>query len=513
MAQALACSLCDGSHLTKACSFPQEIRRCLRCQLPIFDQNEHNCNILYAAKSFYTDIVAKETFPLFRFTFGGPIYFLDDNNVFSEVCDGQALICGATDGMFTINLMESFTSMLLQCHRQLFNLDNQFGPIDLPPEFKLNTTAVFGILPDLDAVRIQIGFAVYAKSVDNDHDTFDRDGGTVEWPQNSVEVITLKTIFKFYSSYVITKIIYFWIDQECSLFDMERFENGIDDNFVKREFIHKLEPKTNVEIQSNIKPTSLTQPCFNCGKLHSDGDCNIPTYLVRCPRCWIVSFDRTGHRKPCTPTNTTSSFRSNIFGQMAQPLFKFRVRKGEADIFYMDPNKNVFEMVNGKKLLSPATCGVFAQKELDDYHLISYNATMYSRFSFLIAICVNGIWRVRFRAIVTPVNGLLLFKCKQVGNEDIFSAMLSTTNTVAVYGFKPKTNAMKIDFRVFAADKGGPNNDDYTGSMQWRCRDGYFDETLVDDVLDGKSPKAVKLFDRNLYHNFKDLSLAQQEFN
>lgn len=295
---------------------------------------------------------------------------------------------------------------------------------------------------------------------------------------------------------------------------MERYENGIADYFVKREFIHQLEHKSIVQIQfENQTEPTLTQPCFNCGDLHSDGDCDIPTYLIPCPRCWIVSFDRTGHRQPCTPTNTTSRFHSNIFGLMAAPMFKFRVRECEGDIFYMDPNSKVFEMLNAKNLLSSATCGVFAQKNVDGYHLVSYNANMYSRFSFLIAICVKGKWRVRFRGILTPCHGLLIFKLKYLENEDMFSLMIS--NTVAVFGLKPHTDAMNVDFRVFARGRGDGlrNNDYYMGSLQWRCRDGYSDETFIDDILDGKTPKAKKLFKRNLYHNFDDLSLAQQAFD
>lgn len=292
---------------------------------------------------------------------------------------------------------------------------------------------------------------------------------------------------------------------------MERYENGIDSSITGRDFFNQIEHKNKVKIQSNIEP-SLTQPCFNCGKLHSDGDCDIPTYFVRCPRCWIVSFDRTGHRLPCTPTNTTSRFQNNIFGRMALPLFTLRVRKLEADIFYMDSNKRTFEMANGKNLFSPATCGCFEQRDSENYHLISYSSTTYSRISFLIAICVENRWRLRFRGILTPVHGLLLFKLKNtVRDEDIFASLQE--NTVAVFGLKPKAAAMEIEFKVFANDKKGQLQNNYTGSAKWLCMDGFFDEILIEDALDGKTPKKEKWFDRNLYHNYDDLCLAQQEFN
>lgn len=297
---------------------------------------------------------------------------------------------------------------------------------------------------------------------------------------------------------------------------MERLENGIVDNITEREFFLEIEHKNKVVIQSITEPT-LTQPCFNCGKLHSDGDCDIPTYFVRCPRCWIVSFDRTGHRLPCTPTNTISRFCSTIFGKLAVPIFQLRVAKFEADVFFMNPNKGAFEAAHSSlELLSPATCGVFTQKESAGYHIISYSANVYSRISFLIAVCVSKQWRLRYRGILSPVHGLLLFQLKNiVGNDDIFSSMQD--NTVAVFGLKPKTNAVNVQFRVFAKDKDDRLQNDtpgyYIGSAQWRCKDGYFDETSIDDILNGKTAKSEKFYDRYLYHNYRDLSLAEQQFN
>lgn len=210
MAQALMCSLCDGGHLTKNCSFPQEIVRCNGCKLPIFDLEKHDCDTNCIPKSFYTDIFAKEALTLFRFAYSGDFYFLDEKNEFHRLCHDQKLICGAIDGMFTVASIErhssifydsialkkfSFLFAILRNNTwqlwlravvspshglQLFRLDHSFGPIMLPPEFKLNTVAVFGIVPSPDADRIQISFSVYADSVDCDI----RTGycGSVEWP-------------------------------------------------------------------------------------------------------------------------------------------------------------------------------------------------------------------------------------------------------------------------------------------------------------------------------------------
>lgn len=210
MAEALMCSICDGGHFTKDCSFPQDIARCNDCKLPIFDREEHNCVTLRIPKSFCTDIFAKEALPLFRFAYNGDVYFLDEKNDFYRMCHNQMLICGASDGMFTMNSIEGHSSIyyssiavknfsflfailrnntwklwlravVSKSHGlQLFYLDgDQFGPIFFQPEFMLNTIAVFGIVPDAD--RIQINFAVYADKVDADI----RTGycGSVAWPK------------------------------------------------------------------------------------------------------------------------------------------------------------------------------------------------------------------------------------------------------------------------------------------------------------------------------------------
>lgn len=186
-------------------------------------------------------------------------------------------------------------------------------------------------------------------------------------------------------------------------------------------------------------------------------------------------------------------------------------------MFFMNPDKGVFEEAHSSlELLSPATCGLFTQEESANYRFISYSANTYSRISFLIAVCVGKQWRLRYRGILSPVHGLLLFQLKNiVGNDDIFSSIQD--NTVAVFGLKPKTDAMNAQFRVFAKDKDDRLQNDtpghYTGSVRWRCKDGYFDESLIDDMLNGKTAKSEKLYDRNLYHNYRDLSLAEQQFN
>lgn len=299
------------------------------------------------------------------------------------------------------------------------------------------------------------------------------------------------------------------------MFAQQRIENGVNEVLFEQEFQHQFKYNNTFKVQYQKEANNIerepdiesVQPCFNCGKAHPDDDCNFPTYYDRCPRCWIVSFDKVGHRPPCAPVNTVSRIRSNILGRIAIPMFKFRVLKSKGELFYMSPIDMAFKIMDDIALLSPPTCGVFNYKNLEKFHMINFAANMYTRFSFLIAIYNDGKWRLRFRAIVSPTNGLLILILKlkkTVGPEDVYSSKLN--NTVAVFGMKPRSTAMDIDFRCFAGD--------YTGSINWRCLDGKYDETQVDDILDGKTPKTKKTFNSELYDkNFEALSMAEQEMD
>lgn len=293
----------------------------------------------------------------------------------------------------------------------------------------------------------------------------------------------------------------------------------MDNEMTEIRFHHRFKSKATVKVQfePDGSESALTQPCFNCGELHPDSDCQTPTYYVRCPRCWMVSFNHSGHRPPCAPVNTASGFHNNILGRISLPMFKFRVRKAEADVLYFNPDKKAFEMIKPKELLSAPTCGLFSYKELEEYHLTSFGATVYTRFTFLIAIFVDKQWRLRYRAIVSPTHGLLLLKLKttvkDAEKENIFSTKYS--NTASVFGLKPKANAMEVGFRVYATENESQSQhcNGYTGSIKWRCLDNHFDESFIDDVLDGRTSKEKKMFRRELYSNFKDFKMTEQVFD
>ena len=62
--------------------------------------------------------------------------------------------------------------------------------------------------------------------------------------------------------------------------------------------------------------------CLNCGHNHATNNCDLSSYLVKCNRCLVVSFDGRSHTTPCHATSIASIFRSDIYAQIPIPIFK-----------------------------------------------------------------------------------------------------------------------------------------------------------------------------------------------
>lgn len=176
-----------------------------------------------------------------------------------------------------------------------------------------------------------------------------------------------------------------------------------------------------------------------------------------------------------------------------------------------------FELLSaGAKLISSTIDGFFSMNESENFWITTYNASIFSRFAVPIAVFSGGQWRLRFRAITSPKHGLLLFKLKKtvaLKDNNLTPQLNDKKNTAAIFGVKPRKTHFKIDFRVFANDRNGGQNNGYVGSATWKTEDGFSDVHSVDDVLDGKTPKKVRQFHHELYDNFSLLSLREQVFD
>lgn len=252
-------------------------------------------------------------------------------------------------------------------------------------------------------------------------------------------------------------------------------------------------------------PTLTETACFNCGKFHGMASCEFPIYLSRCYRCLVISFDGTGHTSPCAPVNTISGLCKDIFARMPLPLFKLRLKKNDSCLHYLDMDIGQFvNMDDGQMLLSSATDGLFSFKKSNDFHTLTYEACSLKRLSFVIAVFSDkGYWRLRYRGVLSTVHGLLLFKLRstlQKVNGRFTLPPECSLNTTIVLGIRPKLEAVKLEFRIYA-------NED--GIIDQRLFNGYEGSAMVidaledrnyqiDDEINGEMPQIKRRFDHKL---------------
>lgn len=235
--------------------------------------------------------------------------------------------------------------------------------------------------------------------------------------------------------------------------------------------------------------------CLNCSTVHHTGYCEFPSYWLLCYRCLVISLDGSGHSNPCAPVNTISGLRTDIFAQPLFEIYKIRIGHRAGDMFYLNSLSGQFEQFeNHQKLSSAHTEGLFSFKSVEHHQILSYDASSFYRFSIVIAVFSGGQWRARFRVVTSTIHGLLVFKLRStiaMQNGQVVFPDEFKSNTTLVLGIKPKTFAVKLDFRVHAGIGRSPY---YTGSAVWQS-----DVSVIDDSINGETPKVVRFFDRQLY--------------
>lgn len=203
------------------------------------------------------------------------------------------------------------------------------------------------------------------------------------------------------------------------------------------------------------------------------------------------------------PINRKSQFRPNILASSPLKLFEMTMLDSEANIAYLNVKSGNFTQFNDSlSLLSQATDGIFSFEKNNALNKITYKGTSFARFSFLIAVLENSLWRLRFRILITPIHGMLIHPStstllKTNGRYEMPEAFRNNTNTII--GIQPKSNAFVVNCQIMANSNGwfGETFKGLEGSFAWNnC--GERESTRVDQLFDHK--KAVKLsFNRRLY--------------
>lgn len=246
--------------------------------------------------------------------------------------------------------------------------------------------------------------------------------------------------------------------------------------------------------------------CYNCGAFdHMTQNCSFPDYILQCNRCLVISFDGSGHTAPCAPVNTVSLLRTNIYVKPLLPMFKMRMAKTQGTIHYLSNETGRFEdLIDAQVLMSAVTDGVFMFADhFANYRVLSYKGCRYRRFSIIIAVKENDMWRLRFRLVPTAIHGLIVFKMYstlQLQDNRFLLTPENKNNTVLVIGIKPTMGHFKLDLRIYANENGQieRESDSVNASVKWVSgvgKRGYF----IDERIDAEIEPIKTYFDKRLY--------------
>lgn len=185
-------------------------------------------------------------------------------------------------------------------------------------------------------------------------------------------------------------------------------------------------------------------------------NCTVPMLYLRCYRCLVISHDGSGHTSPCMPKYTISGLRTDIYAKPIYQMFQFRVKKSDGVVHYLNIDSGRFEVLDGQSLLCPATDGILDSFSGEKYLRLTYSACAFKRFSIVIAVLMNGCWRLRYRIVPSAVHGILVFKMRSTlhfTNGRVILPDDFKLNTILVVGIKP-SGSFKINFRIFANEDG-----------------------------------------------------------
>lgn len=223
-----------------------------------------------------------------------------------------------------------------------------------------------------------------------------------------------------------------------------------------------------------------------------------PNLFIRCTRCLVYSFNGHHHTAPCAPINTISMRRHNILAKMCSPMFNMRTKSDKNQLFFLDHTGRFNQMKNYSKLLSASTDGYFSFNSSEQFNWLNYSTSQFHRFSVIVAIYMNGFWRLRLHAKTTNKHGLLLFKMQKtltkIENRFVLPSGYALDNVLLV-GIKPTNiNALKIDFKVYANQIGTITKQPFDGIYRYAQYNEEFD---CFDFDDGISHEVF--FSKNIY--------------
>lgn len=152
-----------------------------------------------------------------------------------------------------------------------------------------------------------------------------------------------------------------------------------------------------------------------------------------------------------------------------------------------------------------AVNGVFEIQSMKNKSVITFNSSSIKRFSVAVAYIVDGLWRLRYRIVVTLQDGILCFPLySTIGNRNGVCRVPKECdlNTVLIIGIATEKEKSDVTLRIYANEL-GCIEDDFNGYKGTVTFDAFLDKALISESLQQKTYANGIRFDRNLYKSMQ----------
>lgn len=214
--------------------------------------------------------------------------------------------------------------------------------------------------------------------------------------------------------------------------------------------------------------------CYNCGSSkHFTGYCSFPQKLAKCTVCLAVSLTGRDHEPPCKPAENLIGLKMAAMAMKPLPILKVMLASSLDSFHVFNGASNEFEHIDQgaySQFQSVETDGLFLVKGPEKS--IEYSAISLKCFSILFAVFRGNDWYFRFRAFVTPGNGVVCVPIHKVfekrGGRLSFPPEFSL-NTAFIIGVSSANLGANIKMFVYANENGQilSDEDGYSGSVKW----------------------------------------------
>lgn len=243
----------------------------------------------------------------------------------------------------------------------------------------------------------------------------------------------------------------------------------------------------------HLQEHSLDVVCNNCGRGHQLEDCEWPFFQKTCSNCLVMSINGTGHSSPCNVLNRISLMRTNILCYSALLIFELKYSLKEVQAYIIIDGAFQHMNLQTPLISAPAESLLFIDATMNNTQCISLKQAKLKRCSILFAIKdKKGIWRLRFRALVSKTSGLIVFSVHKTLSVESNRCVIPEEyklNTIAVIGLEPKETTFYATFKVFTENV-------YEGNIGVDISESYDRITISQEL---KESPIEKKFHLNLY--------------